>query len=109
VQSASPDTRPGLRTPGWLNILLTESIGDAVAAVGSDDGLDELNWSVRFEGREIFVLGTPPVGAAEPRALCEGWASSLHLTAGAHDANERVIAWSLHEPPWMIEISMLTA
>jgi hypothetical protein len=101
-----PTTLRDSRAPGWINILLTQSIEDAVAAVGAGDGLDALTWSVSVEGREIFVLGTPPVGTPEPRALCLQWARSLRMIEGAHDDDERVITWNRYERPWIIEISM---
>jgi hypothetical protein len=108
VPSTSRETRVDTRAPGWIDSLLTRSIGDAVAAVGTEDGLEPLQWSVRVDGREILVLGTPPVDAREPRVLCEEWARSLRMTEGAHDANERVTTWNLNERPWIIEISMRT-
>jgi len=102
---------PGIdtRATGWISTLLTQSISDGVSAIGAGDGLEPLRWSVRLDGPEVFVLGTPPADATEPRRLCERWARSLRMTEGAHDANECVITWNRYEQPWIIEISMRTA
>ena len=94
-------------TPGWLNTLFISSITEAVAAVGGDTGLPALNWNVRVENGEIFVLGAPPRGVSEPVPLCRDWAHALGLDDGYYDASEDVSSWSRVDGPWLIEVSTL--
>ena len=95
-------------TPGWLNTMFTQSITDAVAAVGGDSGLPALRWNVRIENGEIFVLGAPPLGADDPEPLCREWARALGLDDGYYDASEDVSSWSRVDGPWLIEVSTLS-
>ena len=94
-------------TPGWLNTLFTGAITDAVAGIGASAGLAPLDWRVRVENGEIFVLGTPPRTHAEPVGLCRDWASALGLDEGYYDAAEDVSSWSRVDGPWLIELSTL--
>ena len=94
-------------TPGWLNTLFIRSITEAVAAVGGDSGLLALDWKVRVENGEIFVLGAPPRTVSEPVPLCREWARALGLDEGYYDEPENVSSWSRVDGPWLIEVSTL--
>ena len=96
-------------TSGWLNALFTQSITDAVATVGTRIGLAPLEWTVRIENGEIYVLGAPPRGAAAQVELCREWASALSLDDGYYDSSEDVSSWSRVDGPWLIEVSTLAS
>ena len=93
------------RATGWVNSFLTRSITDAIATVGREIGLDALEWTIRIENGEIFVLGTPSQPSIEAVGLCRRWAAALCLDAGRYDEGEDVSSWSRADGPWLIEVA----
>ena len=93
------------RAPGWVNAFFTRSITDAISTFGRNSGLEALDWSVRIEAGEIFVLGTPSQQSIESVGLCRRWAAVLALDAGRYDEGEDVSSWSRVDGPWLIEVS----
>jgi len=91
--------------PASLSNLFVEAITGAVTGLGASRGLAPLDWSVRVDGGEIFVLGAPPRGHGEPMPLCREWATALGLDRGRYDAAEDVSSWSRADGPWLVELS----
>jgi hypothetical protein len=90
------------REPAGVHEFFSQSIAGAMAGRGA--GLEQLDWQVRTERGEIYVMGTPTADCERPTALCREWATALGLAEQQYDEDEAISSWFAYESPWLVEV-----